>query len=39
MNNVGKNIKKLRRDTGMTQDQLAERLNVTRHGPVIIGLN
>jgi len=30
MNNVGKSIKKLRAEKGLTQDQLAERLHVTR---------
>ena len=39
MSNIGKNIKRFRAEKGMTQEQLAERLHVTRHGPVIIGLN
>ena len=30
MNNVGKSIKKLRNEKGLTQDQLAETLHVTR---------
>ena len=30
MKQIGKNIKKHRIETGMTQDQLAEKLNVTR---------
>lgn len=30
MNSVGKNIKRLRSEKGITQDQLAERLHVTR---------
>lgn len=30
MSNIGKNINKYRREKGMTQDQLAERLHVTR---------
>ena len=30
MNNIGKNIKKLRQEKGITQEQLAERLHVTR---------
>ena len=30
MNNVGKNIKKLRKEKNITQDQLAEQLHVTR---------
>ena len=30
MKQIGKNIKKHRMETGMTQDQLAEKLNVTR---------
>lgn len=30
MNQIGKNIKKHRMEQGMTQDQLAEKLNVTR---------
>ena len=29
----------LRKANDMTQEQLAERLNVSRHGGVIIGLN
>lgn len=28
-----------RKAANMTQESLAERCNVTRHGPVIIGLN
>lgn len=30
MNNIGKSIKKLRTEKGLTQDQLAENLHVTR---------
>lgn len=30
MNNVGKNIKRLRKEKNITQDQLAEQLHVTR---------
>lgn len=30
MNNIGKNIKMFRSENGITQDQLAEKLNVTR---------
>lgn len=30
MSNIGKNINKYRREKEMTQDQLAERLHVTR---------
>ena len=30
MNNIGKNIKKWRSEKGITQDQLAEKLHVTR---------
>jgi len=33
------NMKALRKNKGLTQDELASRLNVVRHGPVIIGLN
>ena len=29
----------LRKKNGWSQEELAEKLNVTRHGPVIIGLN
>ena len=37
---LGKNLQYLRRlSKDMTQEVLAERLNVSRHGPVIIGLN
>ena len=36
---LGKKIYQLRRLSGMTQEQLAEKLNISRHGPVIIGLN
>ncbi len=35
----GEKIKKLREEKGMTQQTMAEKLYVTRHGPVIIGLN
>lgn len=36
---VGNFIMSKRKELGMTQQQLAERLNVSFHGPVIIGLN
>ena len=29
----------LRKKQGWSQDELAEKMNVSRHGPVIIGLN
>ena len=29
----------LRKQRGLSQEELANRLNVSRHGPVIIGLN
>lgn len=32
-------ILKLRTERGMSQDELADKIMVTRHGPVIIGLN
>lgn len=33
------NLKAIRKNKGFSQEQLANRLNVVRHGPVIIGLN
>ena len=36
---LGMNICYLRKQKKMTQEQFAERMSVTRHGPVIIGLN
>lgn len=32
-------ILKLRTERGMSQDELADKVMVTRHEPVIIGLN
>ena len=37
--NLGEKIINLRKRDGMTQEELAGKLNVSRHGPVIIGLN
>ena len=39
MENIGKRIAEYRRSKSFTQDELANRLGVTPHGPVIIGLN
>ena len=36
---VGNFIMVKRKSLGMTQQQLADKLNVSFHGPVIIGLN
>ena len=36
---VGNFIMDKRKQLGFTQQQLAEKLNVSFHGPVIIGLN
>lgn len=33
------NLKEIRSKRNITQEQLAESLSVSRHGPVIIGLN
>lgn len=33
------NIRKYRKEKNMSQEELAVRLHVVRHGPVIIGLN
>ena len=37
--NLGNNISFLRKQKKLTQEQFADRMGVTRHGPVIIGLN
>lgn len=36
---TGNKICALRKMGGLTQEQLSEKLGVSRHGPVIIGLN
>ena len=36
---LGKQIKKYRSEMNLSQDELAEKVFVSRHGPVIIGLN
>ena len=36
---LSKNIKRIRKSNGLSQEELAIKLNVVRHGPVIIGLN
>lgn len=36
---IGKKLKNARLQSGMTQENIAEKINVSRHGPVIIGLN
>ena len=37
--NLGTNIRIYRKNKGFTQEELANMLGVTPHGPVIIGLN
>lgn len=39
MNVLGENLQYYRKRKNMTQEQLAEQLEVSRHGGVIIGLN
>jgi len=39
MAKLGERIYELRTKQNMSQGDLAETLNVSRHGPVIIGLN
>ena len=39
MSSFGENIQFYRKRENMTQEQLADKLEVSRHGPVIIGLN
>ena len=36
---LSENIKRIRKSKGLSQEELAIKLNVVRHGPVIIGLN
>ena len=36
---LGEKIREQRKQAGLSQEQLAVKLNVSRHGPVIIGLN
>lgn len=36
---VAEMIKKTRLDNNMTQEEYGNKFGVTRHGPVIIGLN
>lgn len=36
---LGEKIRDYRKKAGLSQEQLAEKLNVSRHGGVIIGLN
>lgn len=35
----GDRLKQIRMNQGLSQEQLAEKIGVSRHGPVIIGLN
>lgn len=37
--NLGNNLYQARKKKGLSQEEVAEKLGVTRHGPVIIGLN
>ncbi len=36
---LGKQIKKYRAEANLSQEELADKIFVSRHGPVIIGLN
>lgn len=36
---LGDNLKEIRKRKGLSQEVLASKLNVVRHGGVIIGLN
>lgn len=36
---IGKQIRKYRSEAGLSQEMLAEKIYVSRHGGVIIGLN
>lgn len=38
-NQLGENIAKFRKEKGLSQEKVAEYMGVSRHGPVIIGLN
>ncbi len=37
--NFNEKLIELRKSKGLSQDELGEKLGVSRHGPVIIGLN
>ena len=36
---LAENLQILRKQNGLSQEELAEKCQVSRHGPVIIGLN
>jgi len=36
---LAEKIQDLRKKNGLSQEQLADQLGISRHGPVIIGLN
>ena len=38
-NTFNTNLRKIRKARGVTQEQLADAVGVSPHGPVIIGLN
>lgn len=37
--NFSEKLKQIRKKEGLSQDELAEKIGVSRHGGVIIGLN
>lgn len=37
--NFSEKLKEIRKNEGLSQEQLAEKIGVSRHGGVIIGLN
>ena len=37
--NFSDKLKEIRKNEGLSQEQLAEKIGVSRHGGVIIGLN
>lgn len=36
---ISENLLRLRKRAGLSQEEIAEQIGVSRHGPVIIGLN
>ena len=36
---IGARLQEYRKNSGLSQEEFAEKVGVSRHGPVIIGLN